>query len=244
MAKKSIWKRLKYKNIAVTLAALLIIILCISAACSSGKKTDDKNESEKKTTSSVKSTSKSTATKKEDEPKVVLSTETLGSDYKYIVLENETNISKGDLILVNGDYAYTGGEPSDMVSSYDYRTNQAGEKVMSIKDSNVCAKKDVLESLNSMLSDFYSQTGINDVMLVSGYRTEEYQQQLYEADLESTGLEYSTLVEKPGHSEHHSGYAVDFQLDQDDYPMFTGEGDYSWIVENCYKYGSPCTDHL
>ena len=45
------------------------------------------------------------------------------------------------------------------------------------------------------------------------------------------------MVERPGHSEHHSGYAVDFQLDQENYPYFAGEGEYSWINENCHKYG-------
>lgn len=40
--------------------------------------------------------------------------------------------------------------------------------------------------------------------------------------------------------EHLSGMAIDFQLyeaDKGTYPEFTGEGQYAWINENCWKYG-------
>ena len=247
MAKKPLWRRLKYKNIAFALAVMLLVILAIGKGCSKSSDSDNKDASDKNNISSqtTPSTSKkpavsSTTTKedeKEKEPEISYSTENLGKEYKYVSLNNEKNIIKGDLILINGDYAYKGGEPADMVSSYDYRHNDADEKIMSIKDANVVANKIVLESVNRMLSDFYKEKGIRDVMLVSGYRTEEYQKQLYEKDLEKTGLEYSTFVEKPGHSEHHSGYALDFQLDKENYPFFSGEGEYSWVNENCYKYG-------
>lgn len=242
MAKKPLWRRLKYKNIAIALAVMLIIILIICRGCSSSDK--EKDESDKKTTTSQSDKKKPTNDKdnnkdNEDDkkPSVQLSTETLYDDYKYKTVDNEKTLVLGDLILINGDYAYKGGEPEDLISSYDYRLNDDGEKIMSIKDANVTAKEVVLENLNAMLNDFYKAKGIKDVMLVSGHRTEDYQKELYEADLKKTGLEYSTLVEKPGHSEHHSGYAVDFQLDQENYPFFSGEGDYKWVLENCHKYG-------
>ena len=238
MAKKPVWKRLKYKNIAATLAVLLLVILAISSACS---KKDDKPDDDS-SKNSIINTSKDD---KDDSSDSSLdgnnnaggSSETLGKNYKYVSVTNEDNIHLGNLILINGDYAYTGGKPSDLVSSFDYMYNADETKIMSIKDSTVEAKKTVLERLNSMISDFYSQTKLGDIMLVSGYRTEEYQKELYDADLAATGLDYSTKVETPGHSEHHSGYALDFQLDQENYPWFTGEGEYAWINENCYKYG-------
>lgn len=244
MAKKPLWRRLKYKNIAIAAAIMLIIILIICQGCSSSNDKND-DESDKKTTSSQsdknnnkdKDNDKDSDNDENQKPAIELSTETLYDDYKYKTVDNEKTLISGDLILINGDYAYKGGEPEDLISSYDYRLNDDGVKIMSIKDANVTAKKVVLDNLKVMLDDFYSETGVKDMMLVSGYRTEEYQQELYEADLEKTGLAYSTLVEKPGHSEHHSGYAIDFQLDQENYPFFTGEGEYKWVLENCHKYG-------
>ena len=197
MAKKPLWRRLKYKNIAIALAVMLIIILIICRGCSSSDK--EKDESDKKTTTSQSDKKKPTNDKdnnkdNEDDkkPSVQLSTETLYDDYKYKTVDNEKTLILGDLILINGDYAYKGGEPEDLVSSYDYRLNDDGEKIMSIKDANVTAKEVVLENLNAMLNDFYKAKGIKDVMLVSGHRTEDYQKELYEADLKKTGLEYST----------------------------------------------------
>lgn len=240
MAKKSIWRRLKYKNIAICLACILLITLLINSACS--KDSNDKKEKNPSSSSSQsdnKKPSTTTTNKKNNNnnPQVELSTEELQKDYKYVIMDNETDLHKGELILINGDYSYTGNDVNDLVSSYDYRTNAEGVKIMSLKDSSVSSKKVVLESLNAMLSDFYKETGIKDVMLVSAYRSEEYQKELYDADLKKTGLDYSTTVEKPGHSEHHSAYALDFQLDKEGYPYFNGEGDYKWIYENCYKYG-------
>lgn len=241
MAKKSIWKRLKYKNIAVALACVLLVTVSIHSACT---KTDDYMDEKKPSSNSSQKDDKKTTTtttkkdtSKSDDPQVVLSTETLEGDYKYVIMDNKTDLYKGDLLLINGDWAYQGGDVDDLVSGYDYRTNSDGVKIMSLKDSTVSAKKVVIEQLNAMLSDFYAETGISDVMLVSGLRTVEYQQELYDADLAKTGKDYSTTVEKPGHSEHHSGYAIDFQLDQEGYPFFNGEGEYKLIYENCYKYG-------
>ena len=59
---------------------------------------------------------------------------------------------------------------------------------------------DVIENLNNMLDDFQTETGHDDIIIISGYRTTEQQQELYDADLEDTGEDTSTLVAKPGYS--------------------------------------------
>ena len=42
----------------------------------------------------------------------------------------------------------------------------------------------------------------------------------------------------PGHSEHETGYAVDFGLYDGQYSsQFDGVGEYEWISKNCYKFG-------
>ena len=64
------------------------------------------------------------------------------------------------------------------------------------------------------------------------------QQELYDADLEDTGEDTSTLVAKPGYSEHETGYAMDFSLFEDGISAdYDGTGEYDWINQNCAHYG-------
>lgn len=86
-----------------------------------------------------------------------------------------------------------------------------------------------------MARDFYAAKNINDLIVISGYRTQEQQKELYDNDLAQTGLDYSELVAKAGYSEHQTGYSIDFSTSTTwDYD---GQGDYAWIDENCWKYG-------
>lgn len=234
MAEKPLYKRLKYKNIAVALAVLLLIILCISAACNGKKKDndDDKQKGKKPAVTTVDQNKGEAGDPEKTEPQGQDgNAELLEDNYQYVALENEKNIHSGALILVNGDHEFTGKEPADVVSSYDYRTTSDGDKVMSITDSDVSAKKTVLSSLRKMLSDFKKEKGKDDVMLSKGYVSVADQKTIYE------NADDPKKVEAPGFSEHHTGYALDFQLDQENYPKFTGEGDYAWVNENCFKYG-------
>ncbi|NLZ45143.1 MAG: M15 family metallopeptidase [Clostridiales bacterium] len=237
MAQKPIWKRLKYKNIAVVLIALVLVIVIISSACSRLAGSLDKKNKEKNNSKNSSNISVEDSGNQSKDPNATLNENTLDKNYRYESISNDDHLYSGDLLLINSEFAYKSGTPSEMESSYDYRVDTDGNRIMSIKDSSVTAKKVVLQNLNRMLSDLRKAKDISDVMLVSGYRTEEYQKTLYDNNLASTGLDYSTTIEIPGHSEHHSGYAVDFQLDQTNYPIFSGTGDYSWVVDNCYKYG-------
>ena len=97
---------------------------------------------------------------------------------------------------------------------------------------------DVIDNLNHMLDDFQTETGHSDIIIISGYRTTEQQQELYDADLEDTGEDTSTLVAKPGYSEHETGYAMDFSLFEDGISAdYDGTGEYDWINQNCAHYG-------
>ena len=85
---------------------------------------------------------------------------------------------------------------------------------------------------------FYVASGQDDIIVISGYRTKEEQQGLYDEDLQQTGADSSSRVSLPGHSEHESGYAVDLSLFTDGVLAdYDGTGDYAWINENCAKYG-------
>lgn len=175
----------------------------------------------------VKTTDESSET--ETEPV----TEDATKSYETITVKNE-KIYKGELILVNADYPFKDSNDADIVTLYNEKTDS-----YSVSGMEIGLQKDAVEPLNDMLDAFYEETGHSDVLIIAGFRTLEQQQALYDEDLERTGLDTSTLVALPGHSEHESGYAMDFSLFYDDGTSgdFDGTGDYEWIDDHCADYG-------
>lgn len=175
----------------------------------------------------VKTTDESSET--ETEPV----TEAATKSYETITVKNE-KIYKGELILVNADYPFKDSNDADIVTLYNEKTDS-----YSVSGMEIGLQKNAVEPLNDMLDAFCEETGHSDILIVAGFRTLEQQQALYDEDLERTGLDTSTLVALPGHSEHESGYAMDFSLFYDDGTSgdFDGTGDYEWIDEHCADYG-------
>ena len=149
-----------------------------------------------------------------------------------VQISNE-ELYKGNLILVNKNSKYVDGSNEHLVNIYSQKTENCD-----VNSTNMELDAEMLEHINQMIDDFYSQTGINDVLLNSGYRSYDEQDDLYRADLESTGLLTSELVAPAGYSEHHTGLAMDFAInDGETYPALKNEGEYSWIYQNAEKYG-------
>lgn len=68
-------------------------------------------------------------------------------------------------------------------------------------DAFCCLKEDILKNY-----------GIQTV-LIGSYRTIKHQEEIFEINLNEFGLEYtSKYVAKPGHSEHHTGLAIDMGI--------------------------------
>lgn len=144
-------------------------------------------------------------------------------------------VYRGDLILVNGDHEYRfPSEPTD-VSVFDNKTPS-----YKVNDLNVTLSMTALTPFNRLMDDFYAETGCRDVMVVSGFRTEEFQRKLYTERAESEGVETAArYVALAGHSEHHTGLAMDLSVYTD-----SGEGYYvrsyekcRWLVDNFENYG-------
>ncbi len=153
--------------------------------------------------------------------------------YNTITVNND-EVYKGELILVNADHPFINNNSTEITTLFDEKTDS-----YSVSGMDISMQSAAIEPLNNMLDAFYTETGHNEILIVDGFRTLEKQQQLYDADLEATGLETSTLVALPGHSEHESGYALDFSLFYNDGTSgeYDGTGDYTWIDENCAEYG-------
>lgn len=88
-------------------------------------------------------------------------------------------------------------------------------KVKNILDEEYKIEKKTYEAFVSLRADLMENDGIH-IELDSVFRTIEKQVQIYEKTLETRGEEYTKkYVALPGHSEHHTGLAVDILLVKD-----------------------------
>ncbi len=165
-------------------------------------------------------------------------------DTVYVKLDNDEMTNTGLIALDDKDHHITSGA-ADLVSIYSYLFNAKGEMIMTTGSTNICGKKEMFEQLNLMISDFSAQTGLKTIMVRNAaYKVDDkvYKSQF---DIPDEKSEQSAAAAQDGKCadgcyEHLSGLAVDFQLyeaDKGAYPEYTGEGQYAWINENCYKYG-------
>lgn len=203
-------KRYKYKNIAAALAILLLIILGISTSCSSKADSPKKIPDSSSNSSAVKADSSSKKAVKK-----------LTGNYMYVTAKNKTDMVNGDLILVNGDHSFT-GTVNNTDTVYSYLFDKNGSQIMSTSSTQLTAKKETFEAFSKMGNDFYADKKISTLMINTAMPAED--------DEDSSSACY----------EHDTGLAFDLHLydaSTGAYPEFTGEGDYSWISENCWKYG-------
>ena len=151
--------------------------------------------------------------------------------YDYVEVANQ-EIYDGNLVLVNYEFPFQGSE-ENLVSIYQVMLENSCHS-FGTKDGDVKVQKEYAEKLLEMFDAFYQETYDTNVIVQSGYRSSERQQELYDEDLAKTGLDYSDTVAKAGYSEHQTGLCVDLSLYQADYD---GTGIYSWINEHCTEYG-------
>ncbi len=144
-----------------------------------------------------------------------------------------SDIHRGELILVNRDYEYDEFLNPDIVNIYENKN-----EYYKVDRSDMRLDRVMIGAINSMMEEFYKATGITNVIANSGYRAYEEQKEMYDEDLENTGLTESVLVAPPGHSEHHTGLAMDFAVDDgESYPALRDEDEYHWIYENAHRFG-------
>lgn len=72
---------------------------------------------------------------------------------------------------------------------------------------------------------------------VSGYRDYNYQKNLYEKYYSIDGEKANEYSSKPGHSEHHTGLAIDISNKNTSYEEFDKTEEFKWMQKNAHKYG-------
>ncbi len=117
------------------------------------------------------------------------------------------------LVLVNGDHRLPEGY-EDAVALIEV-ANSAGSKYT--------VEKKTYEAFCRLREDLLTNDGIQ-AELISSYRTIQQQQGSFDNYLNKFGLEYANkYVAKPGHSEHHTGLAIDVGILQGDKILYTIE---------------------
>lgn len=204
----------KYKNIAAALAILLLITVGISTR---GNTVEKDKEKKPDTSSSIVANDKKKkdTTSQTDES---FKADKLTKNYKYESVKNGTSLNNGNLVLINSDHPFT-GEVTDTDGVYSYLFDQSGEQIMYATSTLINGDSEMLEKFNEMGCDFSKETGLKTLMVTS----------LMSESEDSSNTDENTC-----------GRAIDLALYDavnGTYPEFTGEGDYAWLSQNCWKYG-------
>ena len=148
------------------------------------------------------------------------------TNYKYYTHTTETNMDLGNAILVNKYYSLPEQyAPDDIV---DVPTTYAFEGIQ--------AKKEVYEAFKEM-ADAAKEDGIT-LIINSGYRTYEYQKNVYNQYESANGQEYAdSYAARPDFSEHQSGLALDIVTYGMTMDNFEDSDTYKWLINNCTDYG-------
>ena len=219
------WTNSLCRKAGLSLAALLLFVIALSTAVSKSRASDENDSS-----SAAESSSQAPVIK---------------YDTRYEQMNNSAFEENSGLLALDSKDRRYASEGTDFDSIYPYLFNDKGDQIMTTSSTSVCGEKEMLTQLNKMVSDFSAQTGLKTIMVRNAsFKTNDklYPSQFDVEDKkdEKTAAADKGTVSSDGCYEHLSGLAVDLQLyeaDKGAYPQFTGEGQYSWIVENCYKYG-------
>lgn len=160
---------------------------------------------------------------------------------KYVTVDAD-QIHRGPCILVNFDVPYIFEEDEDIYSVFKNKT-----KSYKVTSGSVFLRMEMISALNDMMDAFYAKTENRNIMVNSGFRNAKQQQEVYDSKLQLNGAEYAEkYVQKPGYSEHHTGYAMDLAVyDEGDLEVegdeamwtFDGKNEYFWVDQNCDQYG-------
>ena len=158
----------------------------------------------------------------------------------YVSIEHaNTNIPVGNLILVNFEKEYTltdslNSKLSALADQDGYCTYYVlNTRDVKIRSTIIGNLKEMIFALVDANPDTLGgkQLGTDQVIITSGYRDMAKQEELFNKNAPGYSAE-------PGHSEHHTGYAVDIQI-------FTAAGktvllrpeEQAWMEAHCAEYG-------
>lgn len=135
--------------------------------------------------------------------------------------------------LVNKEYSLPSDyEPDDLVEpNVTFSINYESEKKLLRKEASV--------ALESLFSDAAKEE--LELVAVSGYRSYERQQEIYENNLKTRGTTHTNQYSaKPGYSEHQTGLVMDVSCKSENYDLQESFGETPegiWLAQNAHTYG-------
>ena len=147
----------------------------------------------------------------------------------------EAGQAEGTLVLVNRDHAF---DPAAVHTESVYADKSDSYYVY---DTLLSLRPEVIPALNAWMDAFSEATGLRNINLVAGYRTKEIQQTLYDNAVQRKGQAHAAqYLALPGHSEHHTGLALDLDTylpESGASGGFDGSGAYAWAAEHAWEFG-------
>ena len=155
----------------------------------------------------------------------VIATINVHADKEHYEDVKDTDVSKGNLMLVNKYHKlsedYTPKEVTTISLKYAYPDNKLA--------------KEVLDAYEKMWKSAKNE-GIT-LIATSAYRTFESQERVYDSFLKN-GEEYAdNYAARPGFSEHQTGLSVDIFGYGTTKKTFEDSPSFTWLQENAHKYG-------
>lgn len=146
-----------------------------------------------------------------------------------------TGVSEGDLILVNFEHAYAEAL-SENLTLYTLAGTEGYSNYFVCHDYSTTIRSSIatqLKALAKALKEACADTMEGEYVLFnSGFRSYAKQQSLYD---NKTSDNYVAL---PGHSEHHTGLAVDIQIfNKDKRTVQLRDAELAWMEAHCAEYG-------
>lgn len=156
------------------------------------------------------------------------------ADPGYInVTVSEEDVYSGDLILVNAlhDFKFKSEKPV-RVSAYK-------NEYYVMSEISTELNQNVIEAFNVLCKDYYDNTGFRFMQVNSAFRSFEDQTELVKEYTETYGEDYvKQYVAVPGYSEHHTGLALDLNVNIDGAIYYVeSHEDCEWFRNNADKYG-------
>lgn len=204
--------------VAVVITLLVLTIKAIAGAIAGPEET---------------TTAETTTTEATTAPPVIA---TWHDDYLTEIVST-ANVSEGNLILVNFKNSYPNTDSVKLTSLY--KKYGYGELFV-LNNSSLKVHPTIAPALQNMLEDLVAANpetlgGDDTVIITSGHRTVDYQTLRYN---EALGTEDEGLLAVPGHSEHHTGYAVDLKIfDENNMTIPMRDNEQEWMEANCMNYG-------
>ena len=152
----------------------------------------------------------------------------------FMIRMSPLDIQRGNLLLINHEHSTNLPDERSFVRI-------ANEKTLSYRVTvdDLLLAEAAIAPLNDMMDSFFAETGRNTVAVISAYRDFARQEEILREYIALVGsVEALRWAARPGHSEHHTGLAVDLGMYSNGVlRTFLGTGVYSWFERNSHEYG-------